>query len=246
MQQNRNQNQEHTMSATRDKRRCKLISFSGIDGAGKGTQIENLCIQLKAAGLQVRLITFWDEVATLTRMREATGHKVFKGDKGVGSPSAPINRRDKNVRSWPMSGVRLGLYFLDALSLRATIAKALGSGADFVICDRYIYDELANLTLSNPLTRVYVRSIMKLVPKPDISYILDADPVQTRARKPEYPLDFLHINRAAYLALSDLMGGITVIPPMPIRDVAQRVMNPVLELLSAERFPIEHEVRVVD
>lgn len=234
------------MSARRDKRRCKLISFSGVDGAGKGTQIESLCAQLKAAGLHVLLITFWDDVATLTRMREATGHKLFKGDKGVGSPTAPINRRDKNVRSWPMSGVRLGLYFLDALSLRATIAKALDSGADFVICDRYIYDELANLTLSNPVARAYVRLIMKLVPKPDISYILDADPVQTRERKPEYPLDFLHINRASYLAFSDLIGGITVIPPMPIRDVEQRVIQPVLELLSAERLPIEQAVRLAD
>ncbi|HTU50995.1 MAG TPA: hypothetical protein VMF56_10390 [Acidobacteriaceae bacterium] len=115
-----------------------------------------------------------------------------------------------------------------------------------MICDRYIYDELANLTLSNPVARVYVRSIMKLVPKPDISYFLDADPVQTRERKPEYPLDFLHINRASYLALSDLIGGITVIPPMPIRDVEQRVMNPVLELVSAEQLPVEQTVRLVD
>lgn len=87
---------------------------------------------------------------------------------------------------------------------------------------------------------------MKLVPKPDISYILDADPVQTRKRKPEYPLDFLHINRASYIALSDLIGGITVIPPMPIRDVEQRVINPVQELLSAERPPIEQAVRLAD
>jgi thymidylate kinase len=57
------------MSATRGKRRCKLVSFSGIDGAGKGTQIERLCTQLKAAGLRVLLITFWDDVATLTLMR---------------------------------------------------------------------------------------------------------------------------------------------------------------------------------
>lgn len=234
------------MSARRDKRPCKLITFSGIDGAGKGTQIENLCGQLQAAGLRVVLITFWDDVATLTGMREATGHKLFKGDKGVGSPTAPINRRDKNVRSWPMSAVRLGLYFLDALSLRATIAKALGSGADFIICDRYIYDELANLNLKNPVARAYVRSIIRIVPKPDVSYILDADPVQTRARKPEYPLDFLHINRASYLALSDLIGGITVIPPLPIRDVSQRVINPVLQLLSAEERPMQQAVRLVD
>src|SRR5665213_1540291 len=76
-----------------------LISFSGIDGAGKSTQIENLRTHLQASGLQVDIITFWDDVATLKQFREGVGHKIFKGDQGVGSPDAPIERRDKNVRS---------------------------------------------------------------------------------------------------------------------------------------------------
>ena len=160
------------------------------------------------------MITFWDDVARLKRIREGAGHTLFKGEKGVGSPEKPVNRRDKNVRSWPMSVVRLGLYFVDALSLRSTVARALRSGADFVICDRYIYDELANLNLGNPAARAYVRMIMKLVPRPDVSYFLDADPVAARARKPEYPLDFLHLSRASYFTLIKLIGGITVIPPM--------------------------------
>jgi hypothetical protein len=112
----------------------------------------------------------------LTRIREESAHGVFRGDKGIGSPSAPINRRDKNVRSWLMTGVRLCAYFVDALSVRNAVKMALRSSDDLVVFDRYIYDELANLTLLNPATRLYVRLIMKLVPRPDISYVLDADP----------------------------------------------------------------------
>ena len=220
-------------------RRAKFVSFSGIDGAGKGTQIEALSTWLKAAGLSVRLIAFWDDVASLTGLREATGHTLFKGDKGVGTPTAPIDRRDKNVRSWPMSGLRLGLYFMDAISQRRVVEKALRSNADFVICDRYIYDELANLSLSNPAARLYIRLIMKIAPRPDVSYILDADPVQARARKPEYPLDFLHTNRASYLALSNLLGTMTVIPALPVPEVTRRVLDPVQKMLSAAGIPVE-------
>lgn len=220
----------------------RFVSFSGIDGAGKSTQIKSLQSRLEASGLRVQLITFWDDVARLKNLRENTGHALFKGDKGVGTPSAPINRRDKNIRSWPMSLLRLGLYFVDAVSLRLVVNKALKSGADFIIFDRYAYDELANLTLRNPAIRIYVRLIMALVPQPHISYLLDADPVQARARKPEYPLDFLHISRRSYLALNDLLGGMmTVIPPMPVQDVEQSVLKPASRLLMLEDIRDEQQ-----
>jgi hypothetical protein len=92
------------------------VCFSGIDGAGKGTQIQALCPEMSKEGRRVRVIRFWDDIARLTNLREATGHRIFKGDKGIGSPSAPINRRDKNAGSWPMTMVRLFIYFIDALS----------------------------------------------------------------------------------------------------------------------------------
>jgi thymidylate kinase len=205
--------------------RIKFVSFSGIDGAGKSTQIEALCAHLKEDGRRILLIRFWDDIAKLTRIRESAGHRIFKGDKGVGSPSAPIERRDKNVKSWFMTSVRLFIYFIDAISVRLAVEKALRSKADVVVFDRYIYDELANLTLSKPLIRAYVRLIMKFVPRPDVSYLLDADPVTARARKPEYPLEFLHTNRQSYLELCQLVGGITVIAPMPILDVERAILE---------------------
>jgi thymidylate kinase len=219
----------------------RLVSFSGIDGAGKSTQIETLRTRVQEAGLRVLSIRFWDDVARLTRIRESAGHTLFRGDKGVGTPAAPIVRRDKNVRSWMMTTVRLGLYLLDAVWLRVVMRRALRAPADLVICDRYIYDELANLALRNPAARVYVRLIVTIVPKPHISYLLDADPVQALTRKPEYPLEFLCANRASYLALSDLVGGMTVISPMPVADVERRVLEHAFTLLFLDAAGVSSE-----
>jgi hypothetical protein len=58
-----------------------------------------------------------------------------------------------------------------------------------------------------------------------VAYLLDADPVQARERKPEYPLDFVQSNRAAYLALSELSGSMTVIAPGTADEVASRVIQ---------------------
>jgi len=132
-----------------------------------------------------------------------------------------------------MSCVRLSLYLLDAIATSRAVREALRSGADFVIFDRYVYDELANLNLRNPAMRAYARMIMGIVPRPDVSYLLDADPLQARARKPEYPLDFIYLNRQSYLDLSALIGGITVIPPMPMIDVQREVLHHALGALSA-------------
>ncbi|HEY1985628.1 MAG TPA: thymidylate kinase [Terracidiphilus sp.] len=200
-----------------------FVSFSGIDGAGKSTQIDALSSRLQKEGLRVRNIRFWDDVARLKGIRETSGHKIFKGDKGVGSPEAPIERRDKNVQSGFMTAVRLFLYSVDAISMRLAVRRALRSDADFIIFDRYTYDELANLNLRNPLVRLFIRVIMKIVPRPDVSYLLDADPLQARARKPEYPLEFLYTNRQRYMNLCALLGGITVIPPNPVPEVARQV-----------------------
>lgn len=211
----------------------RSVSFSGIDGAGKSTQIERLCAQLEKRGMRVRVLRFWDDIAALTALREQTGHKVFKGERGIGTPAAPVNRRDKNVRGWPMTCLRLLLYFLDALSLRRVYRSAHRRGADFIIFDRYTYDELANLNLNLAWIRAYARFIEWLIPKPDISFVLDADPEAARARKPEYPLDFLRFNREAYLRLSH-MFALTVVPTSEIAEAHRAIFSRTLEILATD------------
>jgi thymidylate kinase len=209
--------------------RPTLVSFSGVDGAGKSTQIEALCCRLQQIGMRVELIRFWDDIARLKFIRESTGHALFKGDKGVGTPDAPITRKDKNIRSCGMTCIRMVLYLLDVLSTRRAVHRALLSGADFIIFDRYCYDELANLNLRNRMLRVYARLILKITPVLTRSYLLDADPLAARARKPEYPLDFVYLNRAAYLKVSSLSNRMTVIAPMSRDEVGQAILRHTLD-----------------
>src|SRR5499433_1999200 len=149
-----------------------LISFSGVDGSGKSTQIENLCAALHAAGLTTHLLAFWDNVVVGVRYREGFVHQVYKSERGIGAPGKPVNRRDKNMRGWHLTLARHFLYLLDAINLRRVAGRAKKSGADVVILDRYIYDELSNLNLNNPLSRMFVKLIHGFVPRPDIAYLL--------------------------------------------------------------------------
>jgi thymidylate kinase len=179
-----------------------LVTFSGIDGAGKSTQIEKLREYLTQQGLSVRILTFWDNVAVLSSMRSGFSRKVLQSDGNVGSPDKPANRNDKNTRSFPLLAGRSLLHLLDVFRLRQIIRRErAGGGNEVIIFDRYIYDQLAALPMQHWLARAYARFVLSLAPKPDVSYLLDAVPEEARARKPEYPIDFMRQYRSSYLEL---------------------------------------------
>jgi thymidylate kinase len=201
----------------------KVVSFSGIDGAGKSTQIEALQRHLQQLGLHSNLYTFWDNVVVFPRLREHMSFKAFKGDKGIGRPDEPISRRDKNVTSWYITAIRLFLYLLDAYSLRMAVRASYEAGVDFIIFDRYIYDELANLPLNHRLILLYVRLLLPRIPQPDIAFIVDADPEAAHMRKPEYPLEFVRKNRDSYIALSRMVRGMTVLSPLSVEETTAKI-----------------------
>lgn len=218
-----------------------LVSFSGIDGAGKSTQIEHLGAVLTAGGYSVAQLAFWDDVVVLSRFREGVTHKVFKSEKGVGAAGKPVQRRDKNVRAWYLTLLRSALYLLDALHLRRVVARARRSGAAVIIFDRYLYDELANLPLQKRLGRGFLRFASALAPRPDISYVIDANPEEACARKPEYPLEFSRRCRQTYLQLAGILGMV-VVPPLPVaqagREVADRFQKVARELTLPSQEPL--------
>lgn len=225
------------------KQQPKLVSFSGIDGAGKSTQIEALLNYLHGQGLRSTLLTFWDDVVACTKLREFLSHKAFKGDKGVGSPEKPITRRDKNVTGWHTTIVRLFFYLLDAISLKLTVARLRRSDTDYIVLDRYIYDELANLPLTSRAMRVYVRFLLNLSPKPDVAFVVDADPEAAYRRKPEYPLEFVRENRNAYIRLSGFVGGMTIVGPLSVEATTTQILESIAQqFFSSSSVPIQAKV----
>jgi thymidylate kinase len=213
--------------------RAKIITFSGIDGAGKSTQICALEAFLRSAGVRTTLVTFWDDVVVGAHLREFMSHRAFRGEQGVGTPERPVNRRDKNMTSWGMTAMRLFLYFADSLKLRLVVGRLKKSASDVVIFDRYIYDELANLPLHYRSAAGFVRWLLRsrIIPRPDVAFLIDADPAAARARKPEYPLEFLERNRQSYLKVNELTAQMTVIAPLSIEAAQEKIRKILFEQL---------------
>jgi thymidylate kinase len=195
-----------------------LISFSGIDGAGKSTQIEKLRRDLKCQGISVHQLRFWHDVAVLSRFRAGFSRRVFASDGRIGSTERPARRRDKNVQNRALLLARSALYFFDVLSLRWALTKARRDTAAVVVFDRYIYDQLAVLPLRSRWARQYARLLLKIAPRPDLAYLLDAVPEIALARKPEYPLAFMRHYRFSYLKLHEF-AELRLIAPGDVDEV---------------------------
>ncbi len=199
--------------------KAALLSFSGIDGAGKSTQIERLCSRLLQEKLRFERLALWDDVVLLAHVRADLSRRVLNSEEGVGAPGKPVQRSDKNVRRWYLTAARSILYFCDALRLRYAITRAR-EHSSVVVLDRYIYDQLANIPF-NWLGRIYIRVVLRIVPRPDIAFLLDADPEAALHRKPEYPLDFLEKYRKAFLGLLALVPGMVIVPASDVDTVEQ-------------------------
>ncbi len=195
-----------------------LITFSGIDGAGKSTQIDKLREYLTEQGIPVKLLTFWDNVALFPSLRSGFSRRVLQSDGAVGTPESPADRRDKNSQSFLLLLGRSVLHILDVFSLRRKVREAQAQGSGIIIFDRYIFDQLAALPLDNPVARGYARFLLKIAPKPKLSYLIDAVPEDARARKPEYPLEFMREYRSSYLRLRK-MADLELIPPADVEEV---------------------------
>lgn len=209
-------------------RTLQIVTFSGIDGAGKTTQITSLTAYLSHRGHRVAEVRFWDEVAVLSSLRAGVSLSVLR--KGTTTAENVSLRNDKNVRTWYLMLVRSGFYLLDALSLRRVVLKLRSSGQfDFIIFDRYLYDQLVQIQSRHWLARAYIRLLLSLAPTPEFPFILDASPDEAFARKPEYPLDFMRGYRQAYLGLRAFVPHLAVIEPSTVENVQHMIVQKIAE-----------------
>jgi thymidylate kinase len=203
-----------------------VITFSGIDGAGKTTQIERLSSSLQEQGLRVLRLSFWDDVAVWSKVRARAGHG--SEESGHADPMAErpfASKNNKHIRKWYLSTARAGLYLLDVVRLCRLLASQQAKRSDVVIFDRYVYDQIANLYSQSFAARGYARILLKRAPAPDLAFILDASPTAAFARKPEYPLEFMHENRQNFLLLRELVPQLIIISDGRPEDVRNEIYS---------------------
>ena len=213
-----------------------LITFSGIDGAGKTTQIGHLTESLQKQGLRVLRLSFWDDVAVCSTLRAEAGDRAVDCAHANGTAPPPFAaKNNKHIRKWYLTAARSGLYILDVVRLRRLLASQQARNFDVVIFDRYIYDQVANVDSQSFPALAYCKALLKRAPAPDLALVLDASPSAAFARKPEYPLEFMIKNRQSFLRLRELVPQLIVVSAAKEEEVRSEIFSHISRSRLAER-----------
>lgn len=172
-----------------------LISFSGIDGSGKSTQVKLLSKQLKSKGNKVYVTEIMFGYFLLKPLI-----KFFRS--ATGSPKKGPVTRNRNLlfKMWFVPA------FIDIWLGHIFRIRHLTFKHDYVLADRFYSDIWANLLYYGYIPEWGFNSLVRFLPRADMALVFDVDPKNVRKREDDFPLSYYQEQSKIYKRLSKLLN----------------------------------------
>jgi len=230
-------------------RRGLVVTFSGLDGAGKSTLIDWLEGELERRHRPVTVLRMADGVGVYAGLRLARDSLQRLLSRGNGAGNAVTNAERPRWAGPPPAGGLVGLvnrvrhailwnktlrrvlYPLDLLVflvIRFYVATVRGR---VLLTDRYFYDTLVDV--ADEGRWFWVRLLQRFTPAPDLPVFLDVSPEESYARKGEYSVDYLARRSMAYRHIAPLVPSAVVLPNTNLDDTRRALARAISERLKA-------------
>lgn len=235
-----------------------LISFSGLDGAGKSTLIEGLKRALEKRGYRVIALRMYDHIVFYSFLRNLRDgmKKILGANKRNGVAPAPrdyslvrpsanlrdpkIGVEDKNgfllrclyriVRSQFMKRIVL---FLDLISLVLRRFYEEKLRKRILIVDRYLYDFLADVADLRGKKWSFIKFFIRISPVPDLPVFVDVPAKRAFERKQEYPIAYMEWRRATYRKTFEGIKNVLILANDDLEETGRRLEAEALKRIAS-------------
>lgn len=210
-----------------------LVTFSGLDGAGKTTLIAALSDELRARGRRVAVLTMYDHVGAYATVRGVRDRILLRAPAGstegaeesrtgAGPRARMVAVAYRTVRSAALKKV---VYVVDLLLFALYRLWIEGVQRKVLVLDRYFYDSLVDIANGS---RRYVDRFLAFVPEPDLAVYVDVEPEEAFRRKGEYGVAALRLRQVEYRRLFKQLRSPVIIPNVDA-ELAKRALRAALD-----------------
>ncbi len=173
--------------------RTVLVSLSGTHGTGKSTHAGRCYYLLNKSGYKFAYVRHQD-------LLDPFGFVLRRTAKILGFRKASELERTKPVRV--LWAIYLLFIYYPVLVGGIRLRRMFGYS---VVADRYLYDMLVGFwgnRMSAPLEKLLVR----IVTRPDVSFVLDADESRILRERPEHTADYIRKEKYLYGEVAKRFG----------------------------------------